>query len=112
MSNISALDIAILAAALSGENKYNIGALIARRLIANSGKGNLFGGIYATLILEHLKRTAHTDDVPLPFVSFDLAAKKRHEFVTRASEFGNLVYTLRFGDTTTREIRLPATSFV
>src|SRR4051812_17969888 len=33
---------------------------------------------------------------------------KRHEFVTRTSEFGNLVYIMRFGETTTREIRLPA----
>src|SRR4051812_13017871 len=107
-SNISASDIAILAVAFSGENKYNIGALIARRLAANSIKGDLFGGIYATLILEHLKLTTHADDVPFPVVSFDLDAMKMHEFVTRTSEFGNLVYTLRFGQTTTREICLPA----
>src|SRR3954468_11445500 len=54
--NISAPDIAILAVALSGENKYNIGAFIPRCLATNNIKGNLFGGIYATLTLEHLKR--------------------------------------------------------
>ncbi|KAE8805078.1 hypothetical protein D1007_18922 [Hordeum vulgare] len=64
-SNISALDLAILAAALLGVNTYNIGALIARRLVANSGKGPHFGGIYATLILEHLKHT-NTVDGPNP----------------------------------------------
>src|SRR3954467_5960057 len=41
-------------------------------------------------------------------VSVDLAAMKRHEFVTRTSEFGNLIYILRFGSFTTCEIRLPA----
>src|SRR4051812_29293450 len=33
---------------------------------------------------------------------------KRHEFVTRTSEFCNLNYILRFGLTTIRKIRLPA----
>ena len=73
-----------------------MGALIARRLAANGNKGDLFGGVYATLILESLERTAHPDDEPFPFVSFKLAAMKRHEFVTRTSEFGNLIYILRF----------------
>ncbi|KAE8779749.1 hypothetical protein D1007_47176 [Hordeum vulgare] len=107
-SNISALDLAILAAALLGENTYHIGALIARRLVAKSGKGPHFGGIYATIILKHLRRTMRTDDTPFSLISFDLTAMKRHEFVTRTSEFGNLVYIMRFGELTTREIRLPA----
>ena len=73
---ISGPDIAILAAALLGGNEYNIGALIARRLVANSGKGPHFGGVYATLILERLKLSAHADDAPFPFLCFDLAAMK------------------------------------
>ena len=64
--------------------------------------------VYATLILEYLGRTQHPDDEPFTFISFDLAAMKRHEFVTRTSEFGSLDYILRFGSTTKREIRLPA----
>ncbi|KAE8806286.1 hypothetical protein D1007_17528 [Hordeum vulgare] len=107
-SNISAPDLAILAAALLGDNTYNIGFLIVIRLVANSGKGPHFGGIYATLILEHLKRTVRGDDAHFPFISFDLTAMKRHDFVTRTSEFGNLVYIMRFGEFTSREIRLPA----
>ncbi|KAE8786503.1 hypothetical protein D1007_39657 [Hordeum vulgare] len=107
-SNISAPDLAILAAALLGDNTYNIGALIARRLVANSGKGPHFGGIYAMLILQHLRRTVRTDDTPFSCISFDLTAMKRHEFVTRTSEFGNLVYIMRFGKLTTRKIRLLA----
>ena len=66
-------------------------ALIARPLVANSGKGPHFGGIYATLILEHLGCTVRTDDTRFSFISFDLTAMKRHEFVTRTSEFGNLI---------------------
>src|SRR3954466_2807109 len=65
-SNSSAPDAAILANALSGESKYNVGALIARRLAANGNKGDLFGGVYATLILESLEHTAHPDDEPFP----------------------------------------------
>ncbi|KAE8771377.1 hypothetical protein D1007_56784 [Hordeum vulgare] len=107
-SNISGPDIAILAAALSGDNTYNMGALIVRRLIANSGKVPHFGGICAMLILEHLECTIRTDDAPFPFISFDLTAMKTHEFVTSTSEFGNLVYIMRFGEFTTHEIRLPA----
>src|SRR3954465_10427157 len=105
-SNSSAPDVAILANALSGESKYNVGALITRRLAANGNKGDLYGGIYATFTLESLGRTPHPDDEPFTYLSFDLAAMKRHEFVTRTSEFGNLNYILRFGLTTIREIRL------
>ena len=73
-----------------------MGALIARRLAANGNKGDLFGGVYTTLILESLGHTAHPDDEPFTFISLYLAAMKRHEFVTRTSEFGNLNYILRF----------------
>src|SRR4051812_31363127 len=61
-----------------------------------------------TFILQSLRRTPHLDDEPFTYLSFDLAAMKRHEFVTRTSEFGNLNYILRFGLTTIREIRLHA----
>ncbi|KAE8798606.1 hypothetical protein D1007_26090 [Hordeum vulgare] len=107
-SNISAPDLNILAATLLGDNKYNIGAFISRHLVANIGKGPHLGGMYDTLILEHLGRTVRTDDTPFSFMSFDLTAMKRHEFDTRTSDFGNLVYIMRFGEVTTREIRLPA----
>ena len=107
-SSSSSPDTAIMANALSGKHEYHVGALIARRLAANGNKGDLFGGVYATLILEYLGRMPHPDDVPFPFVRFDLAAMKRHEFVTRAYEVGSLDYILRFRSTTKREIRLPA----
>jgi len=51
MSNTSSPDTAIMANALSGKHEYHVDALIARRLAANGNKGDLFGGVYATLIL-------------------------------------------------------------
>src|SRR4051812_17570077 len=107
-SNGSAPDFAIYTNALSDKNEYNVGALIARCLVTNSNKGDIYGGIYATLILESLDRTPHPDDVPFSYASLDLAAMKRHKFVTMTSQFGNLDYILRFERTITREIRLPA----
>src|ERR1041385_8649606 len=90
-SNSSASDAAILANALSGESKYNVGVLIARRLATNGNKGDLFGGVYTTLILESLNGTPHPDDKPFTYLSFDLAAMKRHAFVMRTFEFGTLI---------------------
>src|SRR4051812_7205604 len=54
-SSTSSPDIAIMANALSGEHEYHVGTLIARRLAANGNKGDLFGGIYATLLLRYLE---------------------------------------------------------
>ena len=87
-----------MANALSGEHEYHVGTLIAQRLAANGNKGDLFCGIYATLLLQFLKGTPHPNDVPFPFISFDLAAMKRHKFVTLTSELDRLDYILRFED--------------
>ena len=51
------------------------------------------------------------DDLPLPFLRLDLDAMKRHEFVTRNSELGNLDYMIRFNEKCSRIIRLPAPLF-
>src|ERR1041385_7067462 len=84
-SSGSAPDFAIYANALSDRNDYNVGALISWPLVMNSNKGDLYGGLYATLILESLDRTPHPDDVPFSYASLDLAAMKRHKFVTMIS---------------------------
>src|SRR3954471_16793923 len=75
-SNTSSPDTAILANALSGEHEYHVGTLIARHLAANSNKGDLFGNVYATLILQFLQGEPRPDDTIFPFVSLDLAAMK------------------------------------
>src|SRR3954471_8887176 len=107
-SNTSSPDTAILANALSGEHEYHVGTLIARHLAANSNKGDLFGNVYATLILQFLQGEPRPDDTIFPFVSLDLAAMKRHLFVTKTSDRYTLDYILWFKDGVARTILLPA----
>src|SRR3954470_12757304 len=61
-SNTSSPDTAIMVNALSGDHEYHVGTLIARRLAANGNKGELFGVIYATLLLQFLRGTPRPDD--------------------------------------------------
>src|SRR3954469_10300593 len=96
-----------MANALSGKHEYHVGSLIAKRLATNSKKGDLFGGVYATLLLQFLQGELRPDTV-FPFVSLDLAAMKRHFFVTQASDRYALDYILRFKGDVKRIIRLPA----
>ena len=70
----------MLAAALEGDRTYNIGALIARCLGMNGAKGPNYGGIFASLVIQHLDLPVRDDDLPLPFSCLDLNAMKRHEF--------------------------------
>ena len=43
--------LAMMQVATSGKPSYNIGAIIARRLRTNSGKGPIFGGVIGSCIL-------------------------------------------------------------
>src|SRR3954463_7434557 len=79
-------DTAIMENALSGKHEHHVGTLIERRLATNSTKGDIFGGVYATLLLHSVQGVPRPDDAIFPFVSIDLAAMKRHFFVTRASD--------------------------
>src|ERR1041385_5298059 len=94
-SSTSTPDTAIMANALSGKHEYHVGSLIAKRLATNSNKGDLFGGVYATLLLQFLQGEPRPDDAIFPFVSLDLAAMKRHLFVTKTSDRYTLDYILR-----------------
>src|SRR3954467_3351881 len=89
---------AIMENTLSGKHEHHVGTLIARRLATNSTKGDVFGGVYATLLLHSVQGVPRPDDAILPFTSLDLAAMKRHFFVTKASERFALYYILRFKD--------------
>src|SRR3954463_10788019 len=93
--------------ALSGKHEHHVGTLIAKRLATNSTKGDVFGGVYATLLLQSLQGEPRPDDAIFPFVSLDLAAMKRH-FFAKASDRYALDYILRFKDGVTRNVRLPA----
>src|SRR3954468_7549470 len=107
-SNTYTSDTAIMENALSGQHEHHVGTLIARLLATNSTKGDVFGGVYATLLLQSLQGEPRPDDAIFPFVSLDLAAMKRHFFVTKASDHYALDYILRFKDGVTRNVRLPA----
>ena len=97
-SSTSTPDTTIMINALSGKHEHHVGTLIAKRLATNSTKGDVFRGVYATLILHSVNGVPRPDDAILPFSSLDLAAMKRHFFVTRASDRYALDYILRFKD--------------
>src|SRR4051812_13755701 len=107
-SNTSSPNTAIMANGLTGDHEYHMGTLIARRLAAIGNKGGLFGGIYATLLLQYLEGTPCPDDTAFPFISLDLGAMKRHKFVTRTSELDILDYILSFEGEVECQIRIPA----
>ena len=71
-SSTSTPDTAIMENALSGKHEHHVGTLIARRLATNSTKGDIFGGVYATLLLQFLQGEPRPDDTIFPFVSLDL----------------------------------------
>jgi hypothetical protein len=84
--------------------KYNLGALIARRLAA---RGPIYGGIIATRIVASLGLSIAPNDVSLVPQRLDLAAMKLHHFVTANSCAGKLVYRMLFTDGDEREVPLP-----
>ena len=103
-SNISHYHLAFLTTALNNSTKYNLGALIARRLAA---KGPIYGGIIAARVLAALGARVRPDDVLLTPQRLDLATMKSHQFVTSDSYTENLIYRVLFNDGDEREVPLP-----
>jgi hypothetical protein len=81
-SNISNYHLAFLATALDVSKKYNLSALIARRLAA---RGPIYGGIIAVHIVAALGLSIAPNDILLVPQRLDLAAMKLHHFVTANS---------------------------
>jgi hypothetical protein len=106
-SNISNYHLAFLAIALDASRKYNLGAIIARRLAA---RGPIYGGIIAACIVAALELPIAPHDVLLTPQRLDLAAMKLHHFVTANSRAGKLVYRMLFTDGEEREVPLPQPS--
>jgi hypothetical protein len=103
-SNISNYHLAFLSTALDVSRKYNLGAVIARRLAA---RGPIYGGIIAAHIVAELGLSIAPNDVLLTPQRLDLAAMKLHHCVTPNSGAGNLVYRMLFVDGEEREIPFP-----
>jgi hypothetical protein len=106
-SNISNYHLAFLATALDVSKKYNLGALIARRLAA---RGPIYGGIIAARIVAALGLPSAPNDILLVPQRLDLAAMKLHHFVTANSYAGKLVYRMLFTNGDEREVPLPQPS--
>jgi hypothetical protein len=106
-SNISNYHLAFLATALHVSRKYNLGAIIARRLAA---RGPTYGGIIAARIVAALELPIAPHDILLTPPRLDLAAMKLHHFVTANSCAGKLVYRMLFTDGEEREVPLPQPS--
>jgi hypothetical protein len=106
-SNISNYHLAFLATALDVSKKYNLGALIARRLAA---RRPIYGGIIVACIVAALGLSIAPYDTLLAPQRLDLAAMKLHHFVTANSCAGKLVYRMLFTNGDEREVPLPQPS--
>ena len=103
-NNISNYHLAFLAAALTGNISYNLGALIARRLAAD---GPIYGGIVASRVAAYLGLPIDPSDELLTPFRLDLAAMKDHQFGTTNSHAGSLVCRVLFTDGDERKVLLP-----
>ena len=56
-------DLSILKSAVSGDQSYHMGAIVARRLHHNRRNGDFFGGIYATRVANFLGIDVREDDI-------------------------------------------------
>ena len=92
-----------------GDKRYNLGAIIVRRLHFNAKDGDLFGGIYATRIANYLNIPIHGNDIELPPAYLDYNTMVRHQFVERNERF--LQYRLIFDRWRTVHVALPAPAF-
>jgi hypothetical protein len=102
-SNISNYHLAFIATALDASKRYNLGALIARRLAA---RGPIYGGIIAVCIVAALGLSIAPNDTLLVPQRLDLAAMKIHHFVIANSCVGKLFYKMLFTDGDEREVPL------
>ena len=96
--NLSVLDIIILQHALLGDNTFNMGAVVAKRLARNRTKGPIFGGIYAARLARHFQipiRHHEEKETILPPHILDYKSMIAHKFIVD-NEDRMLLYKLRF----------------
>ena len=66
-----------------GDKRYNLGAIIARRLHLNAKEGDLFGGTYATRLANYLGVPIRENDIELSPAFLDYNALVRYQFLER-----------------------------
>jgi hypothetical protein len=106
-SNISNYHLAFLATAVDVSKKYNLVALIARRLAT---RGPIYGGIIVAHIVAVLGLSIAPHDILLAPQRLDLATMKQHHVVNANSCAGKLVYRMLFTDGEEMEVPLPQPS--
>jgi hypothetical protein len=105
-STLCAHDLSLIHTALSGQKRYNLGAIVARRLQLNACGGNFYGGIYATRAARALGISAWQDDPIMPTQYLDFDAMFRHKFLK--GNPSNFTYNLRFDNKDVVQTYLPA----
>ena len=79
--------LSVLKSDVLGDKQYNLGAIVARRLHLNGTSGDLFGGIYATRVVNYLGVPIPGNDMELPPAYLDYSAMVRHQFLERNEQF-------------------------
>ena len=92
-----------------GDKRYNLGAIIARRLHNNAKDGDFFGGIYSTHLANYLGVPIKQDDIGLPPAFLDYNAMVCYQFLERSEQ--SLLYRLIFDRQRAIHITLPAPAF-
>jgi len=93
-SHLCVPDLSILKSAVMGDRRYNLGAIIARRLHKNAKEGDFFGGIFATRVANYLGVPIRGNDIELPLAFLDYEAMVRYQFLERNEQ--SFLYRLFF----------------
>ena len=92
-----------------GDKRYNLGAIVSRRLHLNAKDGDLFGLIYATRLANYLGVAIRENNIELPPAFLDYNAMVRYQFLERNEH--SLQYRLIFDRWRVVHITLPAPAF-
>ena len=103
------LDLSVLKSTVLGDKRYNLGAIVVRRLHLNANARDLFGGIYATHLANYLGVSIRENDIELPPTFLDYNAMVRDQFLERNEQ--SLQYGLIFDRRRAVDVTLPARSF-
>ena len=91
------------------DKRYNLGAIIARRLHLNAKERDFYGEIYATRLANYLGVPIRENDIELPPAFLDYNALVRYQFLVRNEQ--SLTYRLIFDRQCVVHITLAAPAF-
>jgi hypothetical protein len=105
---LCAPDLAVLRHALHGNDPYSLGAIIARQLHINRGKGKIHGGIYAIRLSADFNVQISVHDHSLAKIYFDRDSMLAHHFLAEDDTTCEVPYNIVFSENTHDIIPLPA----